>query len=35
MHYSATFASDVAQKSDVYAVDELRNLLFDPPVSLT
>ena len=28
------FASDVAQKSDVYAVDELRNLLFDPPVSL-
>ena len=28
------FAADVAQKSDVYAIDELRNLLFDPPVSL-
>jgi len=28
------FAADVAQKSDIYAIDELRNLLFDPPVSL-
>jgi peroxidase len=28
------FAADVAQKSDVYAIGELRNLLFDPPVAL-
>ena len=28
------FAGDVAQANDVYAIDELRNLLFDPPVAL-
>ena len=28
------FAADVAQRSDVYAIDELRNLLFDPPVAM-
>ena len=28
------FAADVAQKSDVYAIDELRNLLFAPPASI-